>query len=180
MRSFKRPLATSKRSRPSSVRPGPNTAVLCRVGRIREAGLGRPSRNSRHWPNVSTKPRSGCRRRAASVPSHPSPRLASRKGHHSRYAATFRVDHRTGAERAPIRGRGGGLAVLQFTPNPLSLKPHQIPWFTSKWLILLVKHGTLNQRVQGSNPCTPTNVFNNLYQVPEGVTRWGLVGVGRV
>ncbi len=52
----------------------------------------------------------------------------------------------------PEKGRG----VLHFAPNPLSLKPHQIPCFPPKSLIFLDKHGTLNQRVQGSNPCTPT------------------------
>ncbi len=46
----------------------------------------------------------------------------------------------------PEKGRG----VLHFAPNPLSLKPHQIPCFTFKSLIFLDKHGTLNQRVQGS------------------------------
>jgi hypothetical protein len=58
----------------------------------------------------------------------------------------------------PEKGRG----VLHFAPNPLSLKPHQIPCFTLKCLNLLDKHGTLNQRVQGSNPCTPTNDFRDI------------------
>jgi hypothetical protein len=58
-----------------------------------------------------------------------------------------------------------GRAVLHFTPNPLSLKPHQIPCFTFKTLIFLDKHGTLNQRVQGSNPCTPTNLFSDLTEM---------------
>ena len=56
------------------------------------------------------------------------------------------------------------LVVLHFTPNPLSTKPDQIPSFTPKWLILLAKQATLNQRVQGSNPCTPTKEIKHLFR----------------
>jgi len=46
-----------------------------------------------------------------------------------------------------FRDTEAGQGVLHFAPNPLSSKPHQIPSLTGKWLIWLVKHGTLTPLV---------------------------------
>src|SRR5215207_8151058 len=57
---------------------------------------------------------------------------------------------------------GGPLSVLHFGRKPLTRNAPNPHSFTSKSLRTHDKDPTLNQRVQGSNPCTPTNDLNNL------------------
>src|SRR5215207_9340161 len=54
-------------------------------------------------------------------------------------------------------GEGGG--GLQFAPNQLSLKPHEIPQFTPKSLKALNRQQPFNQWVLGSSPSPLTNDF---------------------
>ena len=55
--------------------------------------------------------------------------------------------------------------ILQSARKPLRLNTPILGSFTAKSLYCLIRNLTLNQRVQGSSPCAPTNDFNNLEQL---------------